>query len=120
MPADRPRITVVDDDLVTCELLCEVFTQEGFEAQYAQSGEAALEKISAKRPDVIVSDIKMKSGLDGLALLDRVRRDHPSTPVVLIPAFGSIDTARRAGSIAASNPRSLPHDDNPSRPPHVG
>jgi DNA-binding NtrC family response regulator len=110
MPADRPRITVVDDDLVTCELLCEVFTQEGFDAQYAQSGEAALGKIAAKRPDVIVSDIKMKSGLDGLALLDRVRRDHPSTPVVLITAFGSIDTAIRAVKEGAFDYISKPFD----------
>src|SRR5215472_6311443 len=91
MALDRPRITVVDDDLVTCELLCEVFTQEGFDAQYAQSGESAIEKIAAKRPDVIVSDVRMKTGLDGLVLLDRVLRDHPTTPVVLITALGSID-----------------------------
>jgi two-component system, NtrC family, response regulator AtoC len=110
MPVERPRITVVDDDLVTCELLCEVFTQEGFEAQYAQSGEAALEKISAKRPDVIVSDIRMKSGLDGLALLDRVRRGHPTTPVVLITAFGSIDTAIRAVKEGAFDYISKPFD----------
>jgi DNA-binding NtrC family response regulator len=107
---ERPRITVVDDDLVTCELLCEVFTQEGFDAQYAQSGESALEAISAKRPDVIVSDIRMKSGLDGLALLDRVRRDHPATPVVLITAFGSIDTAIRAVKEGAFDYISKPFD----------
>jgi DNA-binding NtrC family response regulator len=110
MALDRPRITVVDDDLVTCELLCEVFTQEGFDAQYAQSGESAIEKIAAKRPDVIVSDIRMKSGLDGLALLDRVRREHPATPVVLITAFGSIDTAIRAVKEGAFDYISKPFD----------
>jgi two-component system response regulator AtoC len=110
MALDRPRVTVVDDDLVTCELLCEVFTQEGFDAQYAQSGESAIEKIAAKRPDVIVSDIRMKSGLDGLALLDRVRREHPTTPVVLITAFGSIDTAIRAVKEGAFDYISKPFD----------
>jgi DNA-binding NtrC family response regulator len=110
MAPDRPRITVVDDDLVTCELLCEVFTQEGFDAQYAQSGESAIEKIAAKRPDVIVSDVRMKTGLDGLVLLDRVRRDHPATPVVLITAFGSIDTAIRAVKEGAFDYISKPFD----------
>jgi DNA-binding NtrC family response regulator len=110
MVLDRPRITVVDDDLVTCELLCEVFTQEGFDAQYAQSGESAIEKFAVKRPDVIVSDIRMKSGLDGLALLDRVRREHPATPVVLITAFGSIDTAIRAVKEGAFDYISKPFD----------
>jgi DNA-binding NtrC family response regulator len=110
MAVDRPRITVVDDDLVTCELLCEVFTQEGFDAQYAQSGESAIEKIAVKRPDVIVSDVRMKSGLDGLALLDRVRREHPAMPVVLITAFGSIDTAIRAVKEGAFDYISKPFD----------
>jgi two-component system, NtrC family, response regulator AtoC len=110
MPADRPRITVVDDDLVTCELLSEVFTQEGFAVQYAQSGESALEAIAARPPDVVVSDIRMKAGLDGLGLLDRVRRDYPEMPVVLITAFGSIDTAIRAVKEGAFDYISKPFD----------
>src|SRR5882724_967183 len=105
-----PRITVVDDDLVTCELLCEVFTQEGFAAESARSGEAALETIAASPPDVIVSDIRMKSTLDGLALLNRVRRDHPDMPVVIVTAFGSIDTAIRAMKEGAFDYISKPFD----------
>jgi len=105
-----PRITVVDDDLVTCELLCEVFTQEGFAAESARSGEAALETIAACPPDVIVSDIRMKTTLDGLALLNRVRRDHPDMPVVIVTAFGSIDTAIRAMKEGAFDYISKPFD----------
>src|SRR5258708_21756467 len=96
MAGKRARITVVDDDLVTCELLCEVFSQEGFAVAFAQSAESALEAIAAGPPDVIVSDIRMKGGLDGLALLQRLRRDHPSIPFLLITAFGSIETSFRA------------------------
>jgi two-component system, NtrC family, response regulator AtoC len=92
----RPRITVVDDDLVTCELLCEVFAQEGFDTEHAQSGESALAAMAASRPDVLISDIRMKTRLDGLALLELVRHHYPSTPVVLITAFGSIETAIQA------------------------
>ncbi|HEY3962834.1 MAG TPA: response regulator, partial [Gaiellaceae bacterium] len=110
MVRERSRITVVDDDLVTCELLCEVFTQEGFLAEYAQSGDAALKMIARSRPDVMVSDIRMKAGLDGLALLDRVRRDCPGVPVVLITAFGSIETAIRAVKEGAFDYISKPFD----------
>jgi two-component system response regulator AtoC len=110
MVRKRPSITVVDDDLVTCELLCEVFTQEGFTVEFARSGEAALETIARSRPDVIVSDIRMKTRLDGLALLDRVRRDHPAIPVVLITAFGSIETAIRAVKEGAFDYISKPFD----------
>jgi DNA-binding NtrC family response regulator len=86
----------VDDDTVTCELLCEVFAREGFEAASRQSGEAALAAISHDRPAVLLSDIRMKTQLDGLSLLDRMRDEHPSIPVVLMTAFGSIETAIRA------------------------
>ncbi len=96
MPRDKPRITIVDDDLVTCELLSEVFCGEGFVTESALTAEAALALIAATPPDVVVSDIRMKSRVDGLGLLDRLRREYPSLPVVLITAFGSIDTAIRA------------------------
>ena len=96
MSPKLPRIMIVDDDAVTCELLCEVFERQGFDVQFEQSGDAALSVMTTSQPDVIVSDIRMKTHLDGLALLDHVRREYPQTPVVLMTAFGSIDTAIRA------------------------
>jgi DNA-binding NtrC family response regulator len=87
---------IVDDDQVTCELLHEVFSREGFDAAFAQSGEAALKAMEDERPDVLISDIRMGTSLDGLSLLDRVRQEYPATPVVLMTAFGSIETAIRA------------------------
>ena len=96
MSAERPRIMIVDDDAVTCELLCEVFQRQGFDVHFEQSGDDALSVISTQTPDVIVSDIRMKTRLDGLTLLDHVRRQSPDTPVVLMTAFGSIETAVRA------------------------
>src|SRR5437867_5067748 len=109
-PLSRPRITIVDDDLVTCELLCEVFTQEGFVTGFAQSEESALAVINVTHPDVIVSDIRMKSNADGCSLLAPVRRAHPSTPLVLITAFGSVETAIRAVQEGAFEYISKPFD----------
>ena len=91
-----PQILTVDDDAVTCELLCEVFSREGFGAAFANSGEAALAEVARQPPDLLLSDIRMKTPLDGLSLLEIVRREYPSIPVVLMTAFGSIETAIRA------------------------
>src|SRR5882724_7100882 len=91
-----PQILTVDDDSVTCELLCEVFTREGFGAAFANNGEAALAEMAVQQPDLLLSDIRMKTRLDGLSLLEIVRREYPSIPVVLMTAFGSIETAVRA------------------------
>jgi len=96
MPRKIPQILTVDDDAVTCELLCEVFAREGFGAAFANSGEAALGEIANQQPDLLLSDIRMKTRLDGLSLLEIVRREYPSIPVVLMTAFGSIETAVRA------------------------
>jgi len=93
---ERPRILVVDDDPVACELLREVFEREGFVVKCELSGEAALAVMGEFRPEVVVSDIRMKSREDGLNLLDHVRREYPETPVILMTAFGSIETAVRA------------------------
>ncbi len=96
MPRKIPQILTVDDDAVTCELLCEVFAREGFGAVFANSGEAALAVVAQQPPDLLLSDIRMKTPLDGLSLLEMVRREYPSIPVVLMTAFGSIETAIRA------------------------
>ncbi|HKN83068.1 MAG TPA: sigma-54 dependent transcriptional regulator [Pyrinomonadaceae bacterium] len=96
MPRKIPQILTVDDDAVTCELLCEVFAREGFNATFANSGEAALDEVARQLPDLLLSDIRMKTKLDGLSLLEIVRREYPSVPVVLMTAFGSIETAVRA------------------------
>ncbi|MDQ3687312.1 MAG: sigma-54 dependent transcriptional regulator [Acidobacteriota bacterium] len=110
MPRELLHVLIVDDDPVTCELLCEVFEREGFAARSAQSGEAALATLNGESPDVIVSDIRMKTRVDGLALLDHVRRELPATPVVLMTAFGSIDTAIRAVKEGAFDYVSKPFD----------
>lgn len=96
MPRKPPHILVVDDDHVTCELLCEVFTHEGFDTTFEHSGEEALSALAVSRPDLLLSDIRMKTRLDGLSLLELVRRDYSTIPVVLMTAFGSIETAIRA------------------------
>jgi two-component system response regulator AtoC len=93
---ESPRIMIVDDDPVTCDLLCEVFEKQGFVAQFEQSGEAALAALNTYLPDVVVSDIRMKSRNDGLNLLAHLRETCPTTPVILMTAFGSMDTAVRA------------------------
>ncbi|MEP7341606.1 MAG: sigma-54 dependent transcriptional regulator [Acidobacteriota bacterium] len=110
MPLETPRILIVDDDPVTCELLCEVFEREGFKPYSAQSGEAALDTLRDSIPDVLISDIRMKTRLDGLALLDLVQQGHPALPVILMTAFGSMETAIRAVKEGAFDYVSKPFD----------
>ncbi len=96
MSRKSPRILIVDDDPVTGDLLCEVFEKQGFVARFEESSEAALAALTPFQPDVVVSDIRMKTRTDGLNLLAHLRSASPNTPVILMTAFGSMDTAVRA------------------------
>ncbi len=110
MLPDQPRLMIVDDDPVMCEMLCEVFAAEGFDSHFVQSGEAAMASLADETLDVLVSDIRMKTPFDGLALLDHVRQEYPHLPVVLMTAFGSVDTAIRAVKQGAFDYVSKPFD----------
>ncbi|HXM48792.1 MAG TPA: sigma-54 dependent transcriptional regulator [Pyrinomonadaceae bacterium] len=110
MLPDPPRLMIVDDDPVTCEMLCEVFAAEGFASRFVQSGDAAVSLLAHEPLDVVVSDIRMKTPFDGLALLDHVRQQYPHLPVVLMTAFGSVDTAVRAVKQGAFDYVSKPFD----------
>jgi len=110
MLPDQPRLMIVDDDPVTCEMLCEVFAAEGFVSRFVRSGEAAVASLADETLDVLVSDIRMKTPFDGLALLDHVRQAYPHIPVVLMTAFGSVDTAVRAVKQGAFDYVSKPFD----------
>ena len=110
MSPEAPRLMIVDDDPVTCELLCEVFAREGFVTRFMQSGEAALDSLAGEPVEVLVSDIRMKTRVDGLTLLERVRLHYPQLPVVLMTAFGSVETAVRAVRQGAFDYISKPFD----------
>jgi DNA-binding NtrC family response regulator len=88
-------VLVVDDkemmrDSVSCTL-----RRAGFEVQIADSGHAALQQIRRKRPDAVVSDLKMPA-MTGTQLLENIREIDEDLPVVLMTAFGSIETAVKA------------------------
>jgi len=94
---DPARLLVIDDDRVTCELLAEVFSGEGYVVERAQSGPEALAKHRASAFDAVISDIRMGEGqMTGLELLKALRAETPDLVVVIITAFGSMETAIEA------------------------
>ncbi|HEV7525141.1 MAG TPA: response regulator transcription factor [Acidimicrobiia bacterium] len=79
------RILVVDDEDYITDLVAVGLRFVGFEVDIAQDGREALAKVVATRPDLIVLDISMP-GLDGLDVIQRLRRDGIDTPVVFLTA----------------------------------
>lgn len=89
------RILMVDDDQVSRQLFSEVLEQEGYRVDRAQSGEEALNLLAQDGHDLLIIDVRMP-GLTGLEVTRIARKKYPSLPIVVITAFGSIETAIEA------------------------
>jgi len=86
----------VDDEVTTRLSLAELLRLEGYEVQIAASGEEALAILAQEEPfDLMVVDIKMP-GIDGLQLTEAVQQRSPDTVIILLTAFGSLETAIQA------------------------
>ena len=87
-------ILVVDDEQDIRELVAGVLEDEGYETRAAGDSDAALEAISSRRPSLVLLDVWLQgSRLDGLDLLDEIKRRDPSIPVLVISGHGNLDTA---------------------------
>ena len=92
----RANILVVDDDAATRELLSEVLGEQGYHVITYSSGEEALEVGKQEGFDIIISDIKLGPSLTGLDVLKAYKSIQPESEVILITAFGSMETAIEA------------------------
>ncbi|MCL4207546.1 MAG: sigma-54 dependent transcriptional regulator [Pirellulaceae bacterium] len=90
-----PKWLVVDDEPSICWALTRLGESMGHEVTSVSSAEAALEAVRQLQPDVIVLDVRLP-GMDGLTALGRLRDCCAGTPVVVITAFGDLDTAVQA------------------------
>jgi DNA-binding NtrC family response regulator len=88
-------VLVVDDDQTARRLLHEVMAREGYRVEAAETGREAIEKSGAAFFDVVLSDIRMPDR-DGLEVLRALKRLAPETIVIMMTAFGSIETAIEA------------------------
>ncbi|TFH73351.1 sigma-54-dependent Fis family transcriptional regulator [Gammaproteobacteria bacterium LSUCC0112] len=91
----KTSILVVEDNWELREALSDTLEYAGYDVLAVPGGEQALQALSQRRMDMVVSDINM-DGMDGHELLVRVRALHPVMPVILITAFGSIGSSVRA------------------------
>jgi DNA-binding NtrC family response regulator len=86
----KARILVIDDDAVACEFLQEVLLREGYDVTAFTSALDAL-KHDLSPYDLLMSDIRMP-GMDGLQFLSEVQNTWPNLPVILMTAYGSLET----------------------------
>jgi len=87
-------ILIVDDEADIRELVAGILDDEGFSTRTARDSDSALNEIALRRPHLVFLDIWLQgSKLDGLQLLETIKRDHPDLPIVMISGHGNIETA---------------------------
>ncbi len=109
--ADRARTTVlvVEDDAAMRELLYEELSDEGYRVELASGGRAGIARVKEGGVDLVVTDVKMPD-LDGLDALQEIRTVEPAPHVIVITAFGSIETAIKAVKLGANDYITKPFD----------
>jgi two-component system nitrogen regulation response regulator NtrX len=97
-------VLIVDDEQDIRELVAGVLEDEGYGARTAANSDAALAAIRERRPSLVLLDVWLQgSKLDGLDLLDEIKRRDPSIPVLVISGHGNLDTAVAAIRRGASD-----------------
>ena len=87
-------ILVVDDEADIRELIGGILEDEGHATRLAKDSDETLQAIEERRPSLVILDIWLQgSKLDGLDLLDRIKKAHPDLPVIIISGHGNIETA---------------------------
>jgi DNA-binding NtrC family response regulator len=89
------KILIVDDEEGMRRLLVRVLTREGYQALAAASGADAMARIAGESFDLVITDIQMP-GMTGLALLEELKSFDPALPVVVITAYGTVESAVQA------------------------
>src|SRR6201981_259750 len=87
-------ILIVDDEADIRELVAGILDDEGFSTRTARDSDSAVNEVALRRPHLVFLDIWLQgSKLDGLQLLEAIKKDHPDLPIVMISGHGNIETA---------------------------
>ncbi len=97
---DRPRVLVVDDEVVVRRVLNDYLTKKGFTVTCVDSGEEAVEWVRTQPAGLVMLDIFMP-GANGLEILRALKRESPSTPVVVISGFADEELEGKVKALGA-------------------
>ncbi len=86
------RLLMIDDDVDTCFLLSNYFTELGFESEYSFLGEGGLKLIKEKEFDILLCDYRLPDK-DGFEMLKEIRKIKPELPVIIITGYSDVKTA---------------------------
>ncbi len=108
-PIERFDFLVVEDDLRMRELLRELLQREGYYVDTAEDGSKAFDILERKAFDIVITDLKMPD-IEGISLLQRIKELYPDTLVIVITAYGTVESAVEAMKLGAYDYIQKPFD----------
>lgn len=102
-------ILIVDDQRGIRLLLEELFQQEGYHTRGTANGQEALELVQEEQPDCILLDMKMP-GMDGLTVLEKLKKQWPAIPVIMMTAYDELKLTEQALRLGAEKYITKPFD----------
>ena len=88
----KGRVLVIDDAIEMSRAIAEFLQRSDFEAEAVDSGAAGLERFRAAPADAVLTDLRM-TGVDGMDVLQAIHEIDPDVPVIIMTAFGAIESA---------------------------
>ena len=98
----QEKILVIDDEKATLKMFRLFLDVYGFDILTAESGEEGLEVFGREKPDIVLTDIKMP-GMDGIDVLQEIKKRSPATEVIVITGHGDMDLAIQALNLDAAD-----------------
>ncbi len=98
----KKTVLVIDDEPLMREFVRETLERAGYGVSVAEDGTSGLAEFSKNAYHVVVTDLKM-GGMDGMQVLERVKQDSPSTEIVMMTAYGTVETAVAAMKAGAAD-----------------
>ena len=89
------KILIVDDQVNTCKSIQAILKKSGYRSEYTLNGEEALRRVQGEHFDIVISDIRMP-GMDGIRLLEELKKIQPSLVVIMITGYATIKSAVEA------------------------
>jgi len=96
------KVLFVDDEEGIRKVMAISLADAGYEVFTARNGESGLELCREQKPQIVITDVRMP-GMDGLEVLKRIKEEDPNKEVIVVTAFGEMDTAVRALQLHASD-----------------
>jgi DNA-binding NtrC family response regulator len=102
MKPSKVRILVVDDEEIVRESLCGWLSRDGYHVEVAEDGPSAVRRMGGPEPwSVLLLDLKMPGGMDGLQVLEQAKEREKDAAVVIMTAYATVDTAVNAMKLGA-------------------